>query len=444
MESFPFYILVIFVSLLIASALFSNVETALIAMSRHRLAELSKERKSLAAAIRNWLDNPNRLLTTMLIGINTIAISAEWVMSKMVRTAFELIEYHPAPWVEPAISISVVAVVFIMFGEIIPKILAIHNPEYYTMKLIKPLVWIDRLISPFTKIMVGISNLLIRAFGGKPMSHGPFVTEAEILGMVSAGEEHGVIDKDEREMIHGIIEFGDTQVREVMVPRPDMACVPKNLTIAQMASFIEEVGHTRVPVYEKTLENTIGIVNSKDLIRALNDDKQDEPVSTIMREAYFVPETKKLDEMLREFQQMRMHMAIVVDEHGVISGLVTLEDLLEEIVGEIRDEYDTEEPLYRWLAEDLLIVDARIDVDELNEALDAELPDDEDYETLGGLIFSRLGKVPRAGDKMVYGGFEFAVRSMMKRRVHKVVIKRLPGEPEEAAGDEEKNNNNNS
>ncbi|MFH1538006.1 MAG: hemolysin family protein [bacterium] len=432
MENFPFYILVILVSLFFAGAFFSGVETALIAMSRHRLTELSKERKSISAAIQSWLENPNRLLTTMLIGINVVAISSEWVMSKMMRVLFEMYHYQPAAWVEPAISIGVVAVVFIMFGEIIPKILAIHNPEYYTVLLIKPLILIDRLLSPFTKVMVGISSLLIRAFGGKPVRHGPFVTEAEILGMVSMGEEQGVIDRDEREMIHGIIEFGDTIVREVMVPRPDMACAPKNLTVGQAACFIEEVGHSRIPIYEKTLENIVGIINSKDLIRAMSAGNKEEPITSIMRKPHFVPGLKKLDEMLREFREKQIHMAIVVNEHGVTSGLVTLEDLLEEIVGEIQDEYDTEEPLYRWLEENVLLVDGRMDMDELNDALGSEFPEEQDYDTLGGFIFSELGKVPREGDSVIFGNFELTVQSMVKRRIHKVTIKKMPAEPDEA------------
>lgn len=358
----------------------------------------------------------------MLIAINLVAISA----SSLTTRLMEIIRanYNLPSWTVPVVSIFTVAVIIIMFGEIIPKILAIHNPEFYTLLLIRPLVLFDRLISPMTYVVVALCNAIIRAFGGKPIPGGPFVTEAEILGMVSAGEEQGVIEKDEREMIRSIFEFGDTQVREVMVPRLDMKCAPVNLTIAEMAAFIEKVGHSRIPIYEGILENILGIVNSRDLVRALKEGRDNEPITSIMRTPYFVPETKMLDDLLGKFQERRMHMAIVVDEHGATSGLVTLEDLLEEIVGEIRDEYDTEEPLYRWADEHTLVVNARIDISELNDILGANLPEDQDYDTLAGFIFSTLGKVPKAGEKVLHNNMEFTVEAMIGRRITTVTIRK--------------------
>ncbi|MEW5947752.1 MAG: hemolysin family protein [bacterium] len=434
METIPFYLVVILVCLFLSGAFFSSVETALVAMSRHRLKEIARKDHRREGAIKLWLDNPNKLLTTMLIGINFVAISAEWVMTKIVHSVVSAHDLRPPGWVEPTISIMTVAVVFITFGEIIPKILAVHNPERYSMAAIRPLVLVDRLITPFTWIMMTASNRIIRLFGGKPAREGPFVTEAEILGMVTTGEEEGVIEKDEREMIHSIFEFGDTYVKEVMVPRPDMACAPREITIGKMASFVENVGHSRVPIYSGTLENIVGIVNSKDLIRALIEGRADESVDAVMREPYFVPETKKIDDLLRKFQKRRVHMAIVVDEHGVTSGLVTLEDLLEEIVGEIRDEYDTEEPLYRWIDENTLHVNARIPVSELNDVLESRLPESEDFDTLGGFIFTTLGKVPKPGESVVFKDMTFTVESMNKRRINRVIVRKNPQRTGSAPG----------
>ncbi|MEW6201484.1 MAG: hemolysin family protein [bacterium] len=422
MENFPFYILIILAFLFLCGALFSAVETALIAVSRHRLKEIAKQKPALAGAIQQWLDNPNKLLTTMLIGINLVAVSTSSLTTRMMETVRH--NYDLPLWTVPVISIFIVAVIIIMFGEIIPKILAIHNPVFYTILLIKPIFWFDRLISPGTYVFVGICNAIIRLFGGKPIPGGPFVTEAEILGMVTAGEEQGVIEKDERDMIRSIFEFGDTQVKEVMVPRLDMKCAPADLTISEMAAFIEKTGHSRIPVYEGTLENILGIVNSRDLVRALKEGKDNEPAASIMRPPYFIPEAMMLDDLLRKFQQRRFHLAIIVDEHGATSGLVTLEDLVEEIVGEIRDEYDTEEPIYRWTDEHTLVVNARIDISELNDLLGSKLPEDQDYDTLAGFIFTTLGKVPKAGEKLLHKKMEFTVESMTGRRIITVTIRK--------------------
>lgn len=422
-------------ALFIASFFFSGSETALISMSRHRLKILREKYPSKTGAIDNWLDDPNRMLTTLLIGINAANMLAAIITANIADYFVE--RRHWPGWAAPVISFAIVSVVVIEFCEILPKILAYHNRERFTLAAIRPMAFVNRLISPAGRGFVWVAGSVVRLFGGKiDAAHSAFVTEAEIIGLVDSGQEQGVIDKDEREMIRSIFEFGDTQVREVMTPRPDMHCAPADTTVTRMAQFIEEIGYSRIPVFEDSEDNIIGVINSKSLIVALKEGRDNEPVRNFMQPAYFVPESKMIDDLLHAFQKRRTHIAIVVDEYGTTVGLVTLEDLLEEIVGEIRDEYDTEEPLYRWISADTLRADARIDIAELNELLGSSFSDEEDFESLGGLIFNELGKVPKSGEKLTIDSHEMTVEKMVGRRIAAVIIKKP--EQKETRNEEER------
>jgi CBS domain containing-hemolysin-like protein len=438
LENLLFPAAVFLLILFIGGAFFSGVETALVAISRHKLKAIQEEHPEKAAAIESWLENPNRMLTTMLIGINVVGILSAIITENIVD--FLIQKYGWPKFVGPIISFGFVALVVIEFCEIIPKILAYHHAERYTLMLIRPLNFIDRIFSPVGKGMVWLGNLIIRMFGGKPGSpQGAYITEAELLGMVDSGEEQGVLDKEEGEMIRSIIEFGETQVREIMTPRPDMHCVAADATVARVAQFIEEVKHSRIPVFEGSEENIVGVIYSKALLKALKEGRDNEPVRDFLHTADFVPETKMIDTLLHMFQKHHKHIAIVVDEYGSTAGLVTLEDVLEEIVGEIRDEYDTEEPLYRWLDSDTLRADARIDIAELNDALGSDFPDEGDYDTLAGLILNDLGKVPKTGDRLAVDGYEMSVEKMAGRRIASVIIRKPapPQPPDEEDNKEE-------
>jgi CBS domain containing-hemolysin-like protein len=222
-----------------------------------------------------------------------------------------------------------------------------------------------------------------------------------------------------------------------MTPRPDMRMAPAETTVDRMAVLMEEHKHSRIPIYEGGEDNVIGVVNSRTLLRALKDGRDSDPVKSYVHKAYFVPESKMVDDLLHDFQKKRTHLAIVIDEYGCTAGLVTIEDLLEEIVGEIWDEYDTEEPLYRWVDADTLRVDARIDIAELNDILDAEFNDDEEFETLGGLIFHTMGKVPKQEETVDIDGYEMKVERMVGRRIASVIIKR-PTYPKQESENGEK------
>jgi len=322
-----------------------------------------------------------------------------------------------------------VAIVIIMFGEIIPKIVAIHNPERVTVLLLLPLWWLDRALTPVTGALVWVSNGIIRLFGGKPEGGGPGLTAAEIWAMLKTGQEQGILDRHETEMIQGIFQLGDRTVREIMVPRVDMAtvedCQPLNHTIRDM----ERSGHSRVPVFHDTIDAIVGIAYAPDINRAVRQGDRALTAGQLARPAHFVPESKRLDTLLRDFQGWQTHLAIVVDEYGGTAGMVTLEDVLEEIVGDIRDEFDTEEPLYRRLDERTFRVDARIGIDVLNEALATAFPT-EGYETFGGFIYDVAGKVPATGEKLRWPAdrptWEFTVEVIRKRRIITVKARRLP------------------
>ena len=249
------------------------------------------------------------------------------------------------------------------------------------------------------------------------------VTEEEIKTLVDAGEEEGVIQEEEKEMIYSIFELGDTLAREVMVPRIDVVALEMNTLMLDALDTIMEAGHSRIPVFEETIDNVLGVLYAKDLLPYLRQGRTDLPLRKILREAYYVPETKRASDLLPDLQQRRVHMAIVVDEYGGMAGLVTIEDLLEEIVGEIQDEYDSEEPFVEFVNDNEYVFDARVDLDDLNRLMNVELPTD-DNDTLGGFIYTELGKVPKVGDKVDFENMGFTVESVEGRRIVKVRVVR--------------------
>jgi CBS domain containing-hemolysin-like protein len=290
---------------------------------------------------------------------------------------------------------------------------------------VAPLVWaLGRALAPPTRLLIGLANVLLP---GKGLRQGPFVSEAELRAMAEAGHEEGSIEEDEKELIHSIFEFGDTIVREVMVPRPDVVAIESDKTLRDVQALVLQHGYSRIPVFRDDMDNVTGVVFAKDVLKALHQGKHDMPLSEIVREAHFVPESKKVADLLREMQQQKFHIALVTDEYGSVSGLVTLEDLLEELVGEITDEYDREEPGVVDLGNGIYRVDGRVGIDEVNELLDAELPDEE-WDSVGGLMLGLMGSIPDEGEEVVYQNLTFKAEKVNGRRIAKVLISRRPEE----------------
>ena len=326
-------------------------------------------------------------------------------------------------------SLAVAAAVLVAGGalfvgaEVAPKTLALQRPEAVARACAPLVALLARPLSPLASLLIWIGNIIAP---GRGLPKGPFVTEDELRAMIDVAESDEVIEESERAMIHSIFELGDTVVREIMVPRPDMVTVSADDPLRTVLDTILRAGHSRVPVYRGDRDTIVGLIYAKDVLRRLHvSGDETGPWEDLLRPAHFVPELKRVDELLRELQASKVHLAIVVDEYGATAGLVTIEDILEEIVGEIVDEYDTEQVLVSELADGVWRVDARLPVDELNELLDAELPD-EGWDTVGGLLFGLLGHVPAPGEHVEVPEVRIVAERVKGRRIASVLVKRIP------------------
>jgi len=418
------------VVLVILSALSSASETAVTSVNRIKVKQKADEGVKSAKILESLLTHPGRFLATVLFINNLVNIGAASLATSM---AFRLGLAYPV-----AISTGVMTFIILVLGEISPKTLAVQKADTVAFALAKTLNLLDKILYPFIRILIFIANTLLKPFGVRTMRQGPFVTEDEIRTMVSVGEEEGVIQEEEREMIDSIFEFGDTIVKEVMVPRMDMVAAEKNTPVPKLLQIVLHEGFSRIPVYDKTIDNVVGIVYARDMLTHYSKGEVKITLAKLIRPAYYVPETKKVIDLLKELQRRKTHMAIVVDEYGGTAGLVTIEDLLEEIVGEIFDEYDLEEVLIEQIDDQNIRVDAKVDLDEINEILGINLPEAE-YESVGGFVVDLFGKIPAAGEKVDYNNLTFTVEHVVRRRISKVLItkKDIPAEEENEPEDRE-------
>jgi putative hemolysin len=317
------------------------------------------------------------------------------------------------------------ALLVVAVGELLPERWVLRAPEEWAITFAPMVAGLEWLLSPVVRLALFVASQVSRPLAGKQM---PFVTEEEIKTMVDAGEEGGVIEVEEKEMIYSIFDIGDTLAREIMVPRIDMLALEVSTPLPQAVDAVLAAGHSRVPIYQGNIDNIVGLLYAKDLLRAWKDAGQGGKLRDLLRPAYFAPETKKADELLAELQQKRIHLAVVVDEYGGTAGIVTLEDIVEEIVGEIRDEYDVnEESLFEPVSADEYVFDARVALDEVNKLLELQLPTGES-DSLGGFIYGQLGHVPAAGEKVPAGPVTFEVLNVTGRRIRKVRALRTPAD----------------
>jgi putative hemolysin len=318
----------------------------------------------------------------------------------------------------PLWSTLATTVIMLIFGEILPKTLAVSNSTRTALWIARPLEAVKWLLTPLTATFLATTNLIVRVFGGEPQ-HGPYVTEDDIKTLVNVGVEQNVLEEGERELIHSVIEFGDTIVREVMTPRTDMVTVAVTAPARRALDLVIADGYSKLPVYEESIDNVIGVVHDRELLIALaNGAIAATPLRSLMRPVAHVPENKRLSELLREMQRAKYSLAIVVDEYGGTAGLVTMEDLLEEIVGEIRDEHDEgeEEPIRR-IADDETVVEAGTNIEDVNAALGLDLPHEE-FETIGGYTVGLFGRLPQEGEEIEAGeGVRLRVDRTRGRRI---------------------------
>jgi magnesium and cobalt exporter, CNNM family len=410
------------VVLIFLSAIFAAAETFITRISKIRAYRLVEEGQRGAASLVKIAENPPPYLNVTLLLMLAAHLAGTTIATLVaIRTLG-----HWGEWIATALMTFLLFV----FAEITPKTYAVLQTDRVALRLAPATVALTRIFGPLSQAQVKLANILMP---GKGLPQGPFVTENEIRAMAEVASEEAVIEEEEKDLIHSIFEFGDTLVREVMVPRPDIVAAPIESGARHLLDLMLRHGYSRIPVYRKTIDEIEGVVYAKDLLRHLHAGKPDVPLDTIMREPYFVPETKKVSELLREMQQRRVHITICLDEYGSVAGLATIEDLLEELVGEIADEYDREEPQVEPVDEDTFRVNGRLSIDDVNELLDVELPHDE-WDTVAGLMYGLLGSVPTQGETVRFDHLTFTAEKVQGRRIAKVLIKReRPEEEVEAA-----------
>jgi CBS domain containing-hemolysin-like protein len=415
--------LIVVAVLIVGAALLAAAETGITRMTRIRAYHLEEEGRKGAKALARISENPAQYLNVVLLVLLLIQLGGT-----TLATTVAVRHLHQAGEI---ISTAAMTILLFVFAEVTPKTFAVQQTDRVALRLAPMVVWMTAAIGPVAKNLIKLANVIIP---GKGLPQGPFVTEQEIRAMAEVASEESAIEEGEKELIHSIFEFGDTIVREVMVPRPDMAVAPVQSSVRDVLDLILRRGYSRIPVYGESIDDIVGVVYAKDLLRHLHAGKGDVPIDKIMREAYFVPETKKVSDLLKDMQLRRVHIAIVLDEYGSTAGLVTIEDLLEEIVGEIVDEYDREEPQIEPVNDHTYRVNGRMPIDEVNDVLEVDLPHEE-WDTVAGLMYGLLGAVPTQGEAVSYDNLTFTAEKVQGRRIAKVLIQRRDGEESEAAGE---------
>ncbi|HEY7848360.1 MAG TPA: hemolysin family protein [Candidatus Limnocylindria bacterium] len=428
-------------ALILIGGFFAASEIALITAKRHRLHQLVSEGNRSAQVAERLTSDPSRFLATIQIAITFLgflasavgAISLSGALAGLVRLIPLPVVRNAAEGISFVLVTLLIALASIIIGELVPKTLALTFAERFALIVARPIGWLDALLRPVVWLVASTSNVLVRLLGGRDRPHPGYLSTEELKMLVETGSEQGGIEHDEKEMIHGVIELAETEVHEVMVPRIGIRAVDVNDPIDEVLDVLVRAGHSRLPVYQENLDNIIGILYAKDLLPYLSADGsrlKEIDLRKLVRPPVYVPETKAVDELLHEMQVTKRHMAIVVDEYGGTAGLITLEDVVEEIVGEIQDEYDREESLIEPLSNDGELsfrLDGRVSMDDLRDLFglpDDEEEDEEAYDTVGGFIVHRVGRIPLPGATVRFRDVTLTVDAAEPRRVAKVIASR--------------------
>ena len=395
--------------LLFLSGFFSSAETALFSISQVKAKHIAKGARKADKLIKKMKDDPHKLLSTILIGNNLVNVGSSAMATSIAITTFHFNAV--------GIATGVMTLLILVFGEIFPKSIATRNNLMIARLVIVPIYWLSILFFPLIKILDFIPLLT-----GK-VKNRPTVTEEELITIVEVVEEEGQIKEEEKELIRNIFEFDDTSTSEIMTPRSDMFVieVDKRLPL----KTVIRSGFTRIPVIDDNIDNVIGILNIKDFFMQVATGIKKPDIRSIMRRPYFIPENKKLDTLLHQFKQRKDHMAIVVDEHGGVAGLVTLEDVLEEIVGEISDETDKVEPHIVKVKSNEWIVLGKSHVDEVNKKIRMNIPDSKEYDTFSGYVLDEIGRIPKEMEELTIGNFSVNVKEMDGNRIREFIVKKL-------------------
>lgn len=422
---------------ILLNGLFAASEIAVVTARKSRIKQLMEEGNKTAVILHRFKENPDRFLATIQIAITLAGVLASAiggaVAIQIIKPAIEGVPIKPIAASSEAISIGIVAVVItyfsLVFGELIPKSIALTHPEAVGLRTAKLVEGFARIATVFVKLLTFSTNILLRPFGRKTFTERAYVTEEEVKMLIREGGEQGVFEPTEQELIHSVFEFTDMSAKEVMVPSTQMVTISLSMSVEEIKSIIAEEQFSRYPVVGRDLNDIRGILYAKDFLNALSTGEVD--VRKLLKPPIFIPETMKISKLLREMQKKRIHMALVIDEYGGVSGIVTLEDLLEEIVGEIRDEYDIESPVIQ-LIDGTLLIDASISIRDLKEDYEIDIPESAEYETLSGFLLTTLQKIPRIGDVVEIDGKRIIISEMVEQRIAKVKLEKMPEKsPEE-------------
>jgi len=430
----------IVVILILINGYLAGTEIAVVTARKSRIAEMAESGKKEAKILLKLKEEPDRFLATIQIGITLMGVlasaiggaaSVSLIQPLLKDVPIKIVSLAAGPI---AIGIVVVTITYfsLIFGELVPKSIALLHPETIGLWTARTVDTFSKIFSIFVKLLTFSTNLVLKPLGGKPFTERTYVTEEEVKMLIKEGRKHGIFEPTEETILQSVFEFTDMYVKEVMVPDTQMVTIRIDMPLQQILSLIEEEQFSRYPVYGKELNDIRGFLHAKDFLTLLAKTGQVD-TRKIIKPPFFVPETMKISLLLREMQRRRSHMALVVDEYGGISGLVTIEDLIEEIVGEIRDEHDVESPV-NFLKEGVFMIDASISLRDLKEDYHLSLPESPDYETLSGLLLTALQKIPRVGDTIDIEGKRISILEMIGQRISKVKLEVLPEPPEESQG----------
>lgn len=416
------------------NAFFAASEIAIISLKDSKIKKMAEEGNKKAKQILKLVSEPSKFLATIQVGVTisgflASAVAAESFSGRITEALHPLMSGFVSEDVLAGIVLVIITCVLsyftLVFGELVPKRFAMQNCEKVSMAVIGFLTVFEKCTRFFVKFLSFSTNSIIKLFGGNPNDTDEDVTEEEIRMMIDLGEEKGTIEVGEKEMIENVFDFNNITASEVMTHRKDIIVIPKNATLEEVLNLMEEEKYTRFPVYEEDIDNIVGMIHSKDIIKYVSGKNNLKfKVEDILRPIYFVPDSKMIDDIFRELQKNKMYMAVVVDEYGGTSGILTIEDLMEQIVGNIFDEYDAEEPVdFIPLDENTQLVDGTVNLVEVEKKFDKKLPADE-YDTLGGFIMGHLGFVPEEGDRpeFEFNGLLFKVEEVVEKRITKVKV----------------------
>ena len=420
------------VVLVLLNGIFSATEIALVTIRRSRLQQLADEGNGGAIRVQRLKENPGRFLAVIQVGITFLGfLASAFAAVSLVDGMQEVLDNLGLPeGLATTLALIVVTGLLtlftIVFGELVPKQIGLAHSERVAFTFSRLIEILGRLFSPLVAFLTIVTRFISRLFRAD-VTADERISSEELRLIIEQGGEQGVLEAEEEQMIHAVIELGEQRVHEVMVPRIDMVTLSGTVTFDEAIATIVAEGHSRIPVYEESIDEIVGILYAKDLLPFLKPGALEAPpLRSLLRTPVFVPESMSVDDLLHELQRRKVHLAVVLDEYGGTAGLVTIEDLIEEIVGEIQDEYDVEEPMIVKLSEDEARVDGRAAIDDLMELFETQVPldDADEYDTVGGLIYHRVGGVPKPGDQVNVDGLTLTVETTDSRRVGKVLVVR--------------------